>query len=43
MYLNGGGFKQERAQAMKWYKKAAEQGDKDAQAALEKLGKGSKG
>ena len=34
MYYNGRGVKQDDFEAVKWYRKAAEQGDADAQANL---------
>jgi TPR repeat protein len=37
MYETGHGVAQSDAEAMKWYKKAARQGDKDAQYALRDL------
>ena len=34
MYLNGWGVPEDDAEAVKWYRKAAEQGDADAQSNL---------
>jgi hypothetical protein len=37
MYYNGEGVKQDYAEAIKWFQKAADQGDADALALLQKL------
>ena len=37
-YANGEGVTQDCFEAVKWYRKAAEQGDPDAQSALKDLG-----
>jgi len=37
MYRKGKGVPKNKAEAVKWYRKAAEQGDADAQYWLEKL------
>ena len=37
MYANGEGVAKNDEQAVKWYRKAAEQGDEDAKKLLEKL------
>jgi TPR repeat protein len=37
MYEHGCGVARDDAQAVAWYRKAAEQGDADARAALERL------
>ena len=37
MYENGEGVKQDDREAAKWYRKAAEQGNADAQKALEQM------
>ncbi|MCL2644011.1 MAG: hypothetical protein FWD51_00955 [Betaproteobacteria bacterium] len=39
MHAQGRGVPQNDAEAVKWYKKAAKKGDKDAQTALQKMGK----
>ena len=38
MYETGTGVKQSGKDALRWYRKAAEQGDEDAQEILDKLG-----
>jgi TPR repeat protein len=37
MYENGDGVEQDSAEAVRWYKKAAEQGDADAQNKVDEL------
>lgn len=37
-YYFGDGVKKDYAEAVKWYKKAVEQGDEDAKKALNKMG-----
>lgn len=39
MYENGRGVAKDEAEAAKWYRKAAEQGDESAKKALEQLGR----
>ena len=38
MYSTGRGVRQDRSEAIRWYRKAADQGDDDAKAALTALG-----
>ena len=37
MYFHGSGVPENKVEAVKWYRKAAKQGDSDAKRALEKL------
>ena len=42
MYEDGKGVSKNLAEAVKWYRKAADQGDEDARKALERLESDSK-
>jgi len=43
MYVNGRGVPQDDAEAVKWYRKAAEQGDADARNALAEMRRQGRG
>ncbi len=38
MYIYGKGVSRDKVEAVKWYRKAAEQGDEEAKKRLKKLG-----